>query len=73
MFIVGIDLGNEYSQVCYYNVAKGEPESVAFQMPAANLRVPTVVLKEYGKDNGWMAGEVALSCNTLGELSLIHI
>ena len=67
MFIVGIDLGNEYSQVCYYNVAKGEPESVAFQMPAANLRVPTVVLKEYGKDNGWMAGEVALSCNTLGE------
>ncbi len=67
MFIVGIDLGNEYSQVCYYNLAKGEPESIAFQMPAANLRVPTVVLKEYGKDNGWMAGEVALSCNTLGE------
>lgn len=38
MFIIGIDLGNEYSQVCYYNVAKSEPESVSFQSPAADLR-----------------------------------
>ena len=55
MFIIGIDLGNEYSQVCYYNVAKSEPESVSFQSPAADLRVPTVVLREYNNTNGWMA------------------
>ena len=52
MFIIGIDLGNEYSQVCYYNVAKSEPESVSFQSPAADLRVPTVVLREYNNTNG---------------------
>ena len=67
MFIIGIDLGNEYSQVCYYNVAKSEPESVSFQSPAADLRVPTVVLREYNNTNGWMAGEVAVSCSRLGE------
>lgn len=67
MFIVGIDFGNEYSQVCYYNVAKAEPESVVFQSPAAGLRVPTVVLREYDNATGWKAGEVALSCSALGE------
>ena len=67
MFIIGIDLGNEYSQVCYYNVAKSEPESVSFQSPAADLSVPTVVLREYNNTNGWMAGEVAVSCSRLGE------
>ena len=39
MFIIGIDLGNEYSPVCYYNVAKSEPESVSFQSPAADLKM----------------------------------
>ncbi len=70
MFIVGIDLGNEYSQVSYYNFASAEPESVVFQAPAAVLRVPTVVLKERNKEHGWMAGELALSCNVLGEGTL---
>ncbi len=67
MFIVGIDLRNDYSQVCYYNAAKSEPESVPFQSPAADLRVPTVVLREYKNAMGWMAGEVAVSCSALGE------
>lgn len=70
MFIVGIDLGNEYSQVSYYNSASAGPESVVFQAPAAALRVPTVVLKERSKEHGWMAGELALSCNVLGEGTL---
>lgn len=74
MFIVGIDLGNEYSQVAYYNFVSAEPESVAFQAPVQSLRVPTVVLKERGKEQGWMAGELAISCNVLGEGTLFdHI
>ena len=70
MFIVGIDLGNEYSQVSYYNFASAEPESVVFQTPGESFRVPTVVLKERNKEHGWMAGELALSCNLLGEGTL---
>lgn len=67
MFIIGIDLRNDYSQVCYFNVAKGEPESVSFKPPASDLRVPTVVLREYNNESGWMAGEVAVSCSAIGE------
>ena len=66
MFIVGIDLGNEYSQVCYYNFKTNEPESVNFSAPAVQYRVPTVVLKERNKE-GWLAGDVAVSCHSLGE------
>ncbi len=66
MFIVGIDFGNEYSQVCYYNFKTNEPESVNFSAPAVQYRVPTVVLKEKNKE-GWLAGEVAVSCHSLGE------
>ena len=46
MFIIGIDLGNEYSQVCYYNVEKSEPASVSFQYPAEDLRLQPDVLRE---------------------------
>lgn len=67
MFILGIDLRNDYSQVCYYNMSKGEPESVSFKLAASDLRVPTVVLREYENVSGWMAGEVAVSCSALGE------
>lgn len=67
MFIIGIDLGEEYSQVCYYNFKAGQPESVSFTAPAVQYRVPTVVLKERGREDGWLAGEVAVSCNLLGE------
>lgn len=70
MFIIGIDLGNEYSQVCYYNFISAQPESVNFASPAADLRVPTAVLRERGKEDGWLAGEVAVSCNALGEGTL---
>lgn len=72
MFVVGIDLGNEYSQVCYYNFVTGEPESVTFQATEEAFRVPAVVLKERNKEQGWMAGELALSCNLLGEGTLFE-
>lgn len=70
MFIIGIDLRNDYSQVCYFNAAKGEPESVSFKPPASDLRVPTVVLREYNNPSAWMAGDVAISCSALGEGAL---
>lgn len=67
MFILGIDLRNDYSQVCYYNMSKGEPESVPFNLAASDLRVPTVVLREYENVSGWMAGEVAVLAVLLGK------
>lgn len=67
MFIIGIDLGNEYSQVCYYNFNTSEPESVVLSSSETQFKVQTAVLKDKNRENGWLAGDVAVSGSTLGE------
>lgn len=65
-FYIGIDLGEEYSQVSYYNCIDSEPVSVDFGTDSTECRVPTVVSKTIGKDE-WFAGDEALHSASLGE------
>ena len=65
MVIVGIDLGNEYSQVCCYNSTMKEPESVDFSAKNQVTRIPTQILYET-KDNSWLVGDDAVKSHSLG-------
>lgn len=66
-FYVGIDLGEEYSQVSYYNCIDAEPVSVDFGTDSTECRVPTVVGKTIGRDE-WFAGDEAIHGASLGEV-----
>lgn len=69
-FCVGIDLGDEYSQVSYYNYNDKEPVSVKFEGTEPDYLAPTVVGKAIGADK-WYAGDEALESEKLGESELI--
>lgn len=65
MVIVGIDLGNDYTQACVYNNEKNEPESVDFSTGNEVYVIPSAVLYE-PKDNTWLVGEEANKSFALG-------
>lgn len=49
---VGIDFGNEYSQVSYYSDKEKEPVSLGLSGPENGYYIPTVISKAVGKANG---------------------
>lgn len=69
-FCVGIDLGDEYSQVSYYNYNDREPVSVKFEGSETEFLVPTVVGKALGADK-WYVGDEALESTKLGESEMV--
>lgn len=48
-FVVGFDLGKEYSQICCWKPGAGEPESVSVVAGAQKYRIPTESLEVFLK------------------------
>lgn len=69
-FVVGIELGDDYSQVCYYNFIDEEPVSVKLSETTDKFRMITAVAKIASREE-WYAGESAVSCSKLGEGELV--
>lgn len=70
---IGIDLCDDFSQVCYYkkNMENEEPVSVDFTGLERQYQLPTAISKSIGKDE-WYAGDEAVKCARLGEGILIE-
>ena len=41
--IIGIDLGKEYSQICYYDRKGDEPRSVSMKVGSEQFEAPTLL------------------------------
>ncbi len=70
LFLVGIDLCDDFSQISYYNYIENEPISIDLPGLDNKYCIPTVVCKSNGRSD-WFAGEEAEKCSTLGEGILI--
>ena len=71
--ILGIDLTDEYTQVCCYQYQNNEAASVNVSMDSSNPLIPTCLLiKESNKE--WVFGEEAVRLNGLyGGIFLDHL
>jgi len=68
--IVGYDLNNTASQICYFNPKTYEPESICVTSDKTKYLIPTVLgVKEKTKE--WVYGEEACLMNERGEGVLI--
>ena len=56
--LIGFELGERESQICYYNRKSGEPESIPLQVGTAQFTFPTILSKKPGKDE-WHFGPEA--------------
>ena len=66
--IAGFDLGNEYSQICYFDDNKCMP--VCIGKNEDEMFIPTVLgLKDTGE---WLCGRDALAFHEAGRCSLIN-
>lgn len=48
--VVGIDLGNRDSQICYFQSSMKEPETISVLTGAEKFKIPTVLCKQNGRD-----------------------
>lgn len=48
--VVGIDLGYEDSQICYYDSSMKEPETISVLTGAEKFKIPTVLCKQNSRD-----------------------
>lgn len=62
--ILGIDLCEDYSQICYYDYKGKSVESVGLSIRESKYQIPTAVCKQKGK-NEWCAGDDAVKSNLL--------
>lgn len=67
---VGIDFGNAFSQVSFYNFKENEPVSVDFSGLENRYQIPTVISKTLGREE-WFIGDEAKNCAALGEAELV--
>ena len=67
---MGIDFGNETSQVSFYNYKEGEPTGVDFSGLETKYQIPTVISKTVGQEQ-WFIGDEARKCADLGEARLV--
>lgn len=59
--LIGYDLGNEYTQISYFDYKRLEPESVCISSDETGYLIPTVLfIRE--STNEWLFGEEAVSC-----------
>lgn len=56
--LIGFELGERESQICYYDRKTGEPESIPLQVGTAQYTFPTILSKKPGKDE-WHFGPEA--------------
>lgn len=57
--IVGYDLGDDYSQISYFNYSQAEPKTISTIIGEEKFQIPTVLFKREGLDK-WYFGEDAL-------------
>ena len=70
--IIGYDLGTVYSQICWFNEKKGEPESVCVIGSKNVSRIPTVLCFIKNQDGGrWLYGEKAADAAAKGQGTLV--
>ena len=68
--LIGFDLGNEKTQLCYYDENTYEPICIGVQEDENERNMPTVLgLKENGE---WVAGQDALDLHRFGECELVE-
>jgi len=68
--LIGFDLGNEKTQLCYYDENTYEPICIGVQEDENERNMPTVLgLKENGE---WIAGQDALDLHRFGECELVE-
>ncbi len=67
---VGIDFGNEYSQVSYYSDKEKEPVSLGLSGPENGYYIPTVISKAVGKSQ-WFAGDEAKNSTMLMDTVIV--
>lgn len=66
---LGYDIGEEFSQVCYYTMGMKGPSSISTVVGEDRFLIPTLL---YHKNNGtWLYGDEALKCADSGEGILI--
>lgn len=68
--VLGYDLGDEYSQISYFDEKIGEPVTLSTIAGSQKFQIPTVVCKKTGKDI-WYYGKEALYFANLGEGTLV--
>ena len=62
--ILGIDLCDDYSQICYYDYKEKDVESVGLSIRESKYQIPTAVCKQKGGDE-WYAGDDGVKCRLL--------
>ncbi len=62
--ILGIDLCDDYSQICYYDYKEKNVESVGLSIRESKYQIPTAVCKQKGGDE-WYAGDDGVKCRLL--------
>jgi|GEM_PF-3297746 len=67
-WIIGIDLGKEFSQLSYFDMDKKEPESLVYRGQAL---IPTVLYRT-GADGPWLAGQAAADAAADGSGELVR-
>lgn len=56
--IIGFDLGDRYSKICWYNQRKNETENVCMMDQESASQIPTVLYKL--DDETWLCGQAAI-------------
>lgn len=62
--ILGIDLCDDYSQICYYDYKEKDVESVGLSIRESKYQIPTAVCKQKNGDE-WYAGDDGVKCRLL--------
>lgn len=57
-FVVGIDLCNDFTQVCIFDPVKMEPESMSILKNEQKYLIPTCLVRQ-GSNSEWLVGEEA--------------
>jgi hypothetical protein len=68
--LIGIDLGNETTQISYYNKKDKLPVTLTTVTGTDKYQIPTVVCKKYNSDK-WYYGKEALYFSERGEGTLV--
>ena len=69
-FLVGYDLGEEYSQISFCTPNEPNPETLPVVPGTEQYNIPTVVCKRFGA-NQWFFGKEAYTSSEAGESILV--
>ncbi|MCD8038692.1 MAG: DUF5716 family protein [Lachnospiraceae bacterium] len=72
--VVGIDLGNDYTQLSYCRADRSMPDTMSLVPGEEQYNIPTLLCRahEPGEGGAWFAGKEALKCASQGKGLLVE-